>query len=252
MKAIFLLATSISLAIVMECSAHTEHNERSVSTVFVATEKSEKMQPNEHTKLCLSDLKTAASDTKARNVSAFREFNHYPPTPGVDLDPHSVDLSKVKKISITEKCLEQTPLSFIIETGGISHNGNARDLNPIKAWRTDNGFAVIYLYKGYKEADGTGHTINLSAAFYNDEGMPLDYIDNISTWYNNEGTVHIRDAELTDRKITVSKVVFDPERLTRNGKVLEYSQLHDKQIVLEFANHEGHYIEQPNTRIDYP
>lgn len=173
-------------------------------------------------KKCLNAL-AAAKDIKEESfISAFRVFNTYPPVTG-ERKPKNVTITSVK--TDTPKivdCLRRPTFSFKTLVDGVLTQGGDATVYPVTAWKIPEGYIVFYIYKTYEVADGEGESVDISALVVDKSGAPQKTMHSVSSWYEYEGSIRIRDFHYDSGTYMTTEQVFDPSAVDKEGNVLDY------------------------------
>lgn len=192
---------------------------------------------------CLASLRANSGGGKISELSVFREFNKYPPVPSSVLKPRNVKLP-AGQINLASQCLAYLPFDFDVFDDDKLRKGRLDDVSPIYLWEVETGYLVVYIYRGYEQEDGEGEMVVMSAAMYDALGRVDEYIKEVSSWYEYEGSIRIRDAKFRGREVVISEMVFDPVRLGVEGRVLKYRNTGGSSKIRSYVWGVKGYIEQ--------
>lgn len=171
---------------------------------------------------CLSALASAKGVEDESSISAFRVFNTYPPVTG-ERKPKNVTINSVK--TDTPKivdCLRRPTFSFKTLVDEVLTQGGDATVYPLTAWKVPGGYIVFYIYKTYEVADGEGESVDISALVVDKSGAPQKIVHSVSSWYEYEGSIRIRDFHYDSGTYMTTEQVFDPSAVDKEGNVLDY------------------------------
>ncbi|MDU9393970.1 hypothetical protein [Pseudomonas sp. zfem002] len=172
---------------------------------------------------CVRNIESRFSPRAPARLSAFRVFNRYPPVASI-LRPDTVSFLGKRIVGLDGACLERPSIKFnVLEQDGNLREGTPDDLSVYKLWRVEKGFFAAYMYKKYEVGDGEGESIVLALVRYDSFGMIVNLIEEVSSWYEYEGAIRLRDALLGDDSLRLFETVYDVEEVDEQGNVVKYS-----------------------------
>lgn len=227
----------------MSCSAAFQGGGDDVLSEVIAGEVSSGTGDGLSAMRCLTSLKANETGRKISELSVFREFNQYPPRPFSVLRPRDVKLP-LSQIKLDSQCLTYMPFDFDIFESAELREGRINDLHPIYLWGEESGFVVIYMHRSYERKDGEGEAVIFSAVIYDSSGQAGGYIKEVSSWYEYEGSIRIRDAKLVGGEVTIGEIIFDPIELDVEGRILKYGNTGGLNKIRGYSWTHGGYREQ--------
>ncbi|QCO67889.2 hypothetical protein E5843_09170 [Luteimonas yindakuii] len=174
---------------------------------------------------CFSALAGAEDIDEEQRLSAFRTFNNYPPSQGkAALD--DVDLASIPaRTPGLSSCLEDSHFSFKVLVDGVLTEGAPSQMHPLTAWRIHQGYLVFFLHKNYEVVDGEGETVEISALALDASGTSVQSLPAVSSWYEYEGSIRIRDFAYLNHRFVTTEEIFDPLERDESGIVLTYQEV---------------------------
>lgn len=191
---------------------------------------------------CLSALDGAEYIDGERRLSAFRTFNNYPPSQDkAALD--NVDLASIPaRIPGLHSCLEDSHFAFKVLVDGVLTDGAPSQMYPLTAWRIPQGYLVFFLHKNYEAVEGEGETIEISALALDAYGTSVQPLPTVSSWYEYEGSIRIRDFAYLNHRFVTTEEIFDPLERDESGFALTYQEAprnkHSSGYEIDFAHKE--------------
>lgn len=184
---------------------------------------------------CVVALTAAKKVEDKRTLSVFRLFNEYPPS-HAKKDPGTVDTTSVPTHSPElMSCLENLPFTFDVLVDGLLVKGSRSRLSPLTAWEVPGGHLAFYLHKNYVMDDGEGESVEISAIALDGVGKPVGSIQGLSSWYEYEGSVRIRDFVQSNGEFTTIEEVFDPVEQDEAVNVLDYAGSGERSIFKRYS-----------------
>jgi hypothetical protein len=172
---------------------------------------------------CIETLSSSKRTEEGDALSAFKQWNEYPPSAST-IAPGDANLeSSSPEISGLSSCLDSNPFTFEVLVDGILINGDLEHLTPLASWKLPNGYMAFYMHKNYEVSDGEGESVEISSVIFDMDGKALRGIQEVSSWYEYEGSIRIRDLAYIDGNFVTSEEVFDPQEQDDTGNVLEYN-----------------------------
>lgn len=180
---------------------------------------------------CIAALATAKKAEDGAKLSAFRLFNDYPPSPTKKV-LSSVDTASTPSLSHgLAACVENSTFAFNILIDGVLIEGALPQIHPLTAWEISGNHLAFYLHKNYEMTDGEGESVEISAIFFDSTGLPIESIQGISSWYEYEGSVRIRDFRYSNGNFVTTEKVFDPAERDHHGNVLKYGDNFEDTLI---------------------
>lgn len=179
---------------------------------------------------CIATLVTAEQAEDGSELSAFMTFNDYPPSQN-KYEPSEVDVASAgTKFTELMACIEGNPFNFNVLIDGVLEEGETHMISPLTAWKTSGGYLAFYLHKNYEDRDGEGESVEVSGVYIDLSGSPVKYIQGLSSWYEYEGSVRIRNFYYSNGEFVTTEEVFDPSEQDEFGNVLDYIESPRKSI----------------------
>ncbi|MGY0651016.1 hypothetical protein ACW7GZ_03960 [Luteimonas sp. A537] len=240
-----------SLAMLIQaCSAsgHSEasgkaHSETSIANPNEQREK-DQAKDSEFTRAKMADGNTCAKalsfaeKVSEGTLSAFRVFNDYPPVANAKSPGEVVIEPFPDQITALSACLPKNAFEFKVLTDGVLVNGTESQLFPLSVWRIqENYYLVTYLHKNYDMSDGEGEAVEVSGIVLDANGKPIKPMQELSSWYEYEGSIRIRDLHYLNGKFTTTEEVFDPVERDEAGRALDYVNDHGNDVIKEHYLH---------------
>lgn len=169
-------------------------------------------------------------------LSAYGLFNRYPP--GSDAGSPgelSIETASGASASLLSLLPDGFPRFEVLEKG-VLRAGSRDDANPIGIFRTPNGlFVAAYLHRNYEMRDGEGVSIEISGMIFDSEGDLLRLEQGLSSWYEYEGAIRIRNFVYSRGCLATTEQVFDAVERDQSGKALSYVAHDEPGIVKTYA-----------------
>lgn len=183
---------------------------------------------------CSQALAQADDAEDGSTLSAFRLFNSYPPTTHV-ASPGEVVLSpRHGRPAGLSTCLPENSFHFMLLIDGILVKGNAAQVHPLSVWELPDGlYLVAYLHRNYEMDDGEGDSIEVSGLLVDPEGHPVTPVQELSSWYEYEAAIRIRDFHYKDGRLVTTEEIFEPSNRDDNGFALGYVRDQAPRIIKE-------------------
>ena len=178
----------------------------------------------DRTNTCSEAVLRAEPLLEGFSLSVFRRFNPYPPeAPAKGPDGISLRASSSTQQDLLD-CVPEGAFDFDVLEAGMLRGGSVRDLHPIDIFRVEGGnFIALYLHKDYETTDGEGVTIEASGLLMDSTGRVIDATQGLSSWYEYEGSIRIRDFIYAEGTVVTSEEVYDPSVVDSVGNPLKYS-----------------------------
>ncbi|WP_157515323.1 hypothetical protein [Luteimonas abyssi] len=158
------------------------------------------------------------------SLSAFGTFNDLPPSQGkVALEDADIT-SRAATMPGLRACTENLHFSFSILVDGILTEGASLQMYPVMAWRAPQGYLAFFMHKNYETLDGEGETTEISALALDRSGRPIRLLPAVSSWYEYEGSIRIRDFVYSSHQFMTTEEIFDPLERDELGNVLTYKE----------------------------
>ena len=181
--------------------------------------------------ICIATLAAAEQAEDGSELSAFLIFNDYPPSQIKD-EPGKVNVASVEtSFPGLMACIEDNPFNFNILVDGVLEEGETHMISPLTAWKISGGYLAFYLHKNYEDSDGEGESVEISGIYVDISGSPAEYIQGLSSWYEYEGSVRIRNFYYSNGEFVTTEEVFDPSEQDESGNVLDYIESPKKSII---------------------
>jgi hypothetical protein len=155
-------------------------------------------------------------------ASAFKLFNDYPPSDTTYIDFIDTDIHLKAAIKFPFICLPPPPFKFTVHENGTARESRETDFIPIDIWKTSEGYRAIYLYKSEQKFDSGADSIILTLIQYNKLREIDFYIKELSSWYEYEDAVRIRNAKMTNGKIFKTEVIYNRKYLSDEGQTFSF------------------------------
>ncbi|MEN1944676.1 hypothetical protein WCE55_12590 [Luteimonas sp. MJ293] len=110
--------------------------------------------------------------------------------------------------------------SFHILTNGVISKGSLAQVVPFAAWRLPGGYLAFYIHNNYEVQDGEGVVVEISAIVLDEAGAVAKHIPEVSSWFEYEGSIRVRDFVYADGSALTTEEVFDPAERDGLGNVL--------------------------------
>lgn len=197
---------------------------------------------SEFSGVCAEALSFAQLLDDDTTFSVFKRFNSYPPVaplrspgdgpmPTVEEDVHGL-LS----------CVPDGAIKFSILGDGRLVEGTRKDLYPLGVFRSPEGaYLAVYMHKNYEVGDGEGEVVEASGLLLDPSGEVFGVIQGLSSWYEYEGSIRIRDFLYKSGRAMTTERVYDPVARDEFGNSLGYINTGGSEVVKE------HRIEIPGT-----
>ena len=184
---------------------------------------------------CGEALAVAEPVYEGFSLSAFGHFHDYPPVSTVQ-SPADVSISKDRTADqALIACLPGSLPNFMFLDEGVLVPGTAADVQPIGVFKTPDGTRLLaYLHKGYSQDDGEGETVHVSAVFLDAYGSVLGIEQGVSSWYEYEGSIRIRELFHTGGAFVVMESVFDPAKRDQEGRAVSYVNTGGRRMVRRY------------------
>lgn len=181
---------------------------------------------------CRESLDAAATPYKGYiGVSTYRIFNKFPPDGlrEVDLVEIYGELkSKVGVVRISSDCFrDQLLASAVWYPQGKEMKVTNNDIFPVRVFKRENEYLVVFIYSGYINVDGTADEVAAAIAVYDRDGVLLSVIERAASWANNEGTLVLREACLAGDMISISDRWIYPDKRREDGEVVSYEPTYE-------------------------
>ena len=181
---------------------------------------------------CASALLLAEKIKETSIISAFRTFNEYPPTSRTKRPDEIAIEQSSANLSALVSCSPAGAFEFTTLTDGILSKGTASQLHPMSAWKLpEGGYLVTYLHKNYEIGDGEGVSIEISGIVLDAAANPVKSFAGLSSWYEYEGSIRIRDLTYTNGSLVTTEEVFDPAERDQVGRIFAYRNDGRKHII---------------------
>lgn len=176
----------------------------------------------------------SAEEVSEGTQSAFGVFNDYPPAANSKSPGELVIKSFSDQLMALSVCSPKHIFEFNVLRDGVLVNGTDSHLFPLSAWRIQgNYYLVTYLHKNYEMNDGEGEMVELSGIVLDATGSPIRSMQELSSWYEHEGSIRIRDLHYLNGKFTTTEEVFDPVERDETGHPLSYVNDQGKVVIRE-------------------
>ncbi|MFZ7097238.1 hypothetical protein ACOPJQ_05260 [Luteimonas dalianensis] len=174
------------------------------------------------TESCAQLLATVALPDDHEKLSAFNLFNENSLSADTP-DPAEINVPANNRSPASIACLPPDYFNFLKIIEGELVAGTNEDVSLISAWRIpDDRYFMAYLYKAYVVEDGEGSSIIISGVIADPKGEPLAFAEEISSWYQYEGSVRIRDFSYSKGRFVQTEEVFDPIEVDEIGRPIQY------------------------------
>lgn len=172
---------------------------------------------------CFDHIPAGEPLREGYSFSVFRLFNPHPPIAAAK-SPADISLhAPSNRQQVLLECVPEGAFDFKILEAGLLREGSIRDLHPVGVFRLEGGkFLALYLHKNYETTDGEGVIIEVSGLLINASGRAMDAVQGLSSWYEYEGSVRIRDFAYVAGSIVTSEQTYDPSVRDGVGNALEY------------------------------
>lgn len=172
---------------------------------------------------CFDGISAGEPLREGYSFSVFRLFNPHPPIAAAKspdgISPHAPSNEHQALLA----CVPEGAFDFGVLEAGLLREGSIRDLHPIGVFRVGGGkFLALYLHKDYETDDGEGVIIEVSGLLINGAGRAMDVLQGLSSWYEYEGSIRIRDFAYVAGSIVTSEQTYDPSVRDGVGNTLEY------------------------------
>lgn len=169
-------------------------------------------------------------------LSAYGLFNRHPP--GSDTGSPGelpIETASGALASLLSLLPDGFPRFEILENG-VLRSGSKDDANPLGIFRTPDGlFVAAYLHRNYEMRDGEGVSIEISGMIFDSEGDLLHLEQDLSSWYEYEGAIRIRNFVYSRGCLVTTEQVFDAVERDQSGKALSYVAHDEPGIVKTYA-----------------
>ena len=170
--------------------------------------------------------------------SAFGLFNTFPPEPPVKSpDEVSIEISDGTSES-REFLLGRLPAGFpefqVLENGVLAA-GKREDIEPLGVFRLPGGmYVAAYLHNNYETSDGEGISIEVSGLFLDTTGELLHAAQELSSWFEYEGAIRIRNLVHFNGCFATTEQVHDPVERGPSGSALSYKANDEPRVVRQY------------------
>lgn len=171
-------------------------------------------------------------------LSAFGRFNSQPPVPPI-ISPEVVAIPSAQKhMGDLRSCLPDGFPEFDVLDRGALVKGARGQVYPLGVFHAaDELYLAAYLHKNYEMSGGEGGTVEISGVFLDSAGGVLSVEQELSSWYEYEGSIRVRDLSYHDGYFVKTEQVYDPGERDGSGHPLEYVGGAGRKIIKEYRIH---------------
>lgn len=122
---------------------------------------------------------------------------------------------------------------FSVLENGVLRRGLSDDTHPLGVFQMPDGTCLAaYLHNNYEFGDGEGVSIEISGLFLDSAGGLLGAEQELSSWYEYEGSIRIRNLVHADGCLATDEQIFEPVDRDRSGRPASY-MARDKPMIVE-------------------
>ena len=190
---------------------------------------------------CARALALAKPLAQGARLSAFRLFNAYPPAAQVISPGEASALDAAGSVPDLMACLPEGMLEFSVMVDGVLMKGTKKDLHPLAVFQDPDGaYIAAYLHKSYEVDDGEGEAVEISGVILGSSGRIVGGMRELSSWYEYEGSIRIRDFVYRNGRAITTEQVYDPASTDELGNPLSYVDVGGARVLRE------HRFDAPN------
>lgn len=183
---------------------------------------------------CARALALAKPLNEGTRLSAFRLFNSHPPTAPMASPGEVSTLAAAVGAPDLIACVPDGMLEFFVMVDGALTEGTKNDLHPLASFQTPDGtYIAAYVHKNYEVGDGEGEVVEITGVVLESSGRIVGGTRELSSWYEYEGSIRVRDFLYRDGKAITTEQVYDPASTDEVGNPLSYVDVGGTRVLRE-------------------
>lgn len=183
---------------------------------------------------CAAALSLADRLDDGTTFSVYKRFNPYPPVSPVR-SPGDISMPVATEGGLDlVACVPEGMIDFSILDNGSLVAGTIKDLYPLGVFQATDGFYIaFYLHKDYEVGDGEGEVVEVSGLVLDSSGEIANVVQGLSSWYEYEGSIRIRDFLYEAGRAVTTEQIYDPVARDESGYPLTYVDVGGIKVLKE-------------------